>query len=932
MKLDEIRNRFLNYFQKNGHEVVPSAPLIPEGDPTLLFTNAGMNQFKDTFLGAEKRPYVRAATAQKCFRASGKHNDLENVGRTARHHTFFEMLGNFSFGDYFKADAIRFAWEFMTVDMALPKDRLWITVFRDDDEAFELWRKVANVPAERIIRLGEKDNFWAMGDTGPCGPCSEIHYDQGPEIGCRTPQCKIGCECDRYLELWNLVFMQYSRDASGKMTPLPRPSIDTGMGIERIAAVMQGVYSNYDTDLFQAIIRNICAATGAVYKADPQQDVSIRVIADHARAMAFLIADGVLPSNEGRGYVLRRVMRRAGRHAKMLGRDEPVLFKIAQAVGDIMGEAYPELGAKRSFIAEVIKNEEERFLETLDAGLRILQEEIFKHTSRGMVENKLNRMINESEDQQSSQEDPNSPTSMQKATVKNLARFMEEQTERAAVKQIWKISGELAFKLYDTYGFPLDLTQTIAEEQGLDVDVAGFEKAMDEQRERAREHWKGSGEEVVDAVYKEVKTKAGGTEFLGYQTTRATARVLSLIVDGKTADKVDKAGQAFQLIADRTPFYGESGGQVGDTGRIVSPGLEIKVVDAKKPLENLIVHHCILEKGAVAAGDTVNLEVDEAKRMDTARNHSATHLLQAALREIVGDHVHQKGSLVTPDRFRFDLTHFSPVTADQLRQVETRVNQWVRENHEINLQVLSHKEAVKKGAMALFGEKYGETVRMVEMGPFSRELCGGTHARRTGDVGMFKVVAESSVAAGVRRIEAVTGRAAVAEAQRIEDQVKEAALCLRANPGELKDRINKLQDEIKNLKKELRAEREKKLTGGGSDIFSKIKNMNGVQVLVAEVEVADGKDLRPLGDQVKDKLKSGVAVLGAKANDKAHLLAVVTKDLTGRIKAGDIVKEIAPIVGGKGGGRPDFAQAGGPDQDKLAEALKKALEVVESKI
>ncbi len=914
MKLDEIRKRFLAYFRNNGHEVVTSAPLIPEGDPTLLFANAGMNQFKDTFLGNEKRDYVRAATAQKCFRASGKHNDLENVGRTARHHTFFEMLGNFSFGDYFKADAIRFAWEFMTADMALPKDRLWITVFRDDDEAFELWRKVAGVPADRIVRLGEKDNFWAMGDTGPCGPCSEIHFDQGPEVGCKTPQCKIGCECDRYLELWNLVFMQYDRDASGKMTPLPRPSIDTGMGLERIAAVMQGVHSNYDTDMFQAIIRNICTATGAEYNADPHQDVSIRVIADHARAMAFLIADGVLPASEGRGYVLRRVMRRAGRHAKMLGKNEPVLFKIAQAVGDVMGEAYPELIAKRSFIAEVIRNEEERFLETLDAGLRILQEEIFKHTSRGLVEDKLRRMAGEAAGD---------------SAPDQAARAMTDVAERAAARTAWKISGELAFKLYDTYGFPLDLTQTIAQEEGLDVDVAGFEKAMEEQRERAREHWKGSGEEVVEAVYKEVKAAAGVTEFLGYQAMRASAKVLALIVDGKTADKVDGKGKAFQLIADRTPFYGESGGQVGDTGRILTPGLEIKVVDAKKPLENLIVHHCVLERGSVNVGDTVNLELDEERRMDTARNHSATHLLQAALREVVGDHVHQKGSLVTPDRMRFDLTHFSPVTAEQLRKVETRVNQWVRENHDIAVHVLSRQEAVQKGAMALFGEKYGETVRMIEMGPFSRELCGGTHAHRTGDVGIFKIVAESSVAAGVRRIEAVTGRAAIDYVQDFEDKIHKMLITFAVgSPEQAMERFIKMREQLRD------AARKKAVIDKDApreaDLI--IRDVNGINTIIVEVKIGDVKDLRTLGDQAKERLKSGVAVLGAKANDKAHLLAVVTKDLTDRIKAGDIVKEIAPIVGGKGGGRPDFAQAGGPDADKIPDALEAAKKLVQSRI
>jgi len=879
MKLDEIRQKFLDYFKKNGHRIVQSSPLIPRGDPSLLFTNAGMNQFKDVFLGLEKRDYLRAVSSQKCFRASGKHNDLENVGRTARHHTFFEMLGNFSFGDYFKKEAIGFAWEFMTQEMGLPEEKLWITVYQEDDEAYELWKQVPGVAQERILRMDERDNFWAMGDTGPCGPCSEIHYDQGPEIGCGREGCGIECECDRYLELWNLVFMQYDRDTEGNLAPLPRPSIDTGMGIERIAAVMQGVYSNYDIDLFRDIIGRIAKLTDSGYGEDPEKDTSMRVVADHARSVAFLIADGVLPANEGRGYVLRRVMRRAGRHLKMLGRGDPVFYRVADRVVDLMGDAYPELVEKRAFINEVVKKEEERFLETLDAGLGILEEEI----------------------------------------------------ESAARRGAGAIPGEVAFKLYDTYGFPLDLTENIAEEKGLEVELAGFEAAMQRQRERARESWKGSGEHVVESVYKEVRTQTGPTEFTGYESTRETAEVLALIRNGKKTDRVSGKGAEFMLVTGRTPFYGESGGQVGDVGLVTAEGFEAGVVDAKKPLADLIVHHCIIEEGELEKGMSVTLQVDEEKRMDTARNHSATHVLQYALRKVAGDHVYQKGSLVTPDRFRFDLTHFSPLTREEKREVETLANRLIRENHPVKVRHLPYKEAVERGAIALFGEKYGETVRMIEMGDFSRELCGGTHVRMTGDVGLLKILEESAVSAGVRRIEAVTGRAAIEHVQKMEDAIMDAAKALKASPWELKERAEKLREELNRTKKDLKAAREGAV-GKKADLFSNIKDAGGVKVLVTEVQVDDPKELRALGDQAKDKMKSGVAVIGARAKGKAHLLAVVTEDLTNKIKAGDIVKQIAPLVGGKGGGRPDFAQAGGPHADKLEEALKNAEEMVGKRI
>jgi alanyl-tRNA synthetase len=883
MKLDEIRKKFLDYFKRNGHEIVSSSSVIPVGDPTLMFTNAGMNQFKDVFLGAEKRDYKRASTSQKCFRASGKHNDLENVGRTARHHTFFEMLGNFSFGDYFKDDAINFAWEFMTKEMALPKDKLYVSVYKDDDDAYDLWKKIAAIPDERLIRLGEKDNFWSMGNTGPCGPCSEIHIDQGAKVGCGSPDCGLECECDRYLELWNLVFMQYNRDEKGEMTPLPHPSIDTGMGVERIAAVMQGVYSNYDTDLFQDIIKKTCELTDKEYGDKDEIDVSLRVVADHARAMSFLISDGIMPSNEGRGYVLRRVMRRAGRHIKMLGKEDAVLYKITNTVGELMGGTYPELVEKQAFISEVVQREEEKFLETLDSGLKILQEEVSKITEKG----------------------------------------------DAAKKQI---SGGTAFKLYDTYGFPLDLTEIIAAEKGLEVDVSDFKKEMEVQKERARKNWKGSGEEVVDSVYKEIMNKNGPVEFVGYSSLQSEAKVVALIEDKKQVDKVDKKGIKFRLITDRTPFYGESGGQVGDTGNISdeASGTKITVTDTIKPVAELTVHECVLDDGSVSVGQTIKLVINNAARNDIARNHSATHLLQYALRKIVGDHVQQKGSLVAPDRFRFDLTHFSPVTDEQKTEIEVLVNELIRNNCEVNIEFYSHREALEKGAIALFGEKYGETVRMVRMGDYSKELCGGTHVNRTGDIGSLIILSESGVASGVRRIEAVTGRAAVEHVQKIKNNLNDAAQLLKAKPAEISARIEKLQTEIKNLKKELKNANEKKISGSGNDVLAGLKEVNGINILTTVVEVSNPKELRTIGDDIKNRIKSGVAVVGASSGGKAHILAVVTKDLTGKFKAGDIVKEIAPIVGGKGGGRPDFAQAGGQNPAGLEKALKKAEEILSS--
>jgi alanyl-tRNA synthetase len=922
MKLDDIRKKFLDYFEAHGHRVVPSSSLVPQNDPTLLFTNAGMNQFKDMFLGQEKRDYARATSSQKCFRASGKHNDLENVGRTARHHTFFEMLGNFSFGDYFKKEAIRFAWELLTSEYGLPKQRLWVTVFEHDDEAEKLWREVTDVDPARLVRMGEKDNFWAMGEVGPCGPCSEIIMDQGPGVGCGRETCDIHCDCGRFLELWNLVFMQFNRDASGRMTPLPHPSIDTGMGLERIAAVLQGVQSNYDTDLFRAIIARIEELADKRYGQDVHQDVSMRIIAEHSRAMAFLIADGVLPSNEGRGYVLRRVMRRAGRHAKLLGLDEPVLFQVADRVVDLMAGPYPELKDKRSYLKEAIRAEEERFLQTLDAGLKILQEEISKYSSRIAKEAEIKDELNTAKGEKVKKVNDETYSESQ------YGRLAEIMAKRETIKKRWVLSSEIAFKLYDTYGFPLDLTETIGEDEGFMVDKEGFERAMAAQRERARESWKGSGDQAVAAIYKEIKHDGIRTVFTGYHEARTGAKVKVLLAGDRRIESFDRAGGEFQLITDRTPFYGEQGGQLGDTGVISAspsgqPAMQAVVTDTKKPLEDLYVHHCRLVSGSLRVGDTLEMAVDEERRQDIARNHSATHLLQWALRDTLGEHVQQKGSLVAPDRLRFDFTHFSPISAEELLEVERKVNARVRENAAVEVSVLPHQEALWKGAIALFGEKYGEEVRMVEMGDFSLELCGGTHTARAGDVGVFKIVSETGVAAGVRRIEALTGRGAVEYLQEQEQTLRQAAGLLKGSPSELVSKIERLQEEVKSLKKELKAAREQKSLGGEEGLLDQVQEVNGVRLLAAEVAIPDPRALRDFSDRVRAKLRSGVLVLASQAEGKAYLLVAVSKDLQDRFHAGKIAQELAPLVGGKGGGRPDLAQAGGPNPEGIPPALAK---------
>ncbi|HBA26118.1 MAG TPA: alanine--tRNA ligase, partial [Nitrospinae bacterium] len=736
----EIRKKFLDYFKERGHTIVKSSSLIPSADPTLLFTNAGMVQFKDVFLGGEKRDYKRAVSSQKCVRAGGKHNDLEVVGRTARHHTFFEMLGNFSFGDYFKERAIEYGWEFMTEVVKLPKEKLWITVYKDDDEAFKIWNEKIGIPANKIVRLGEKDNFWSMGDTGPCGPCSEIHIDQGEGIGCGRPECNVECDCDRFMEVWNLVFMQYNRDANGKLTPLPNPSIDTGMGLERLSAVAQKVKSNYDSDLLRPIITYTEGLFEKEYGKDSNMDISFRVIADHSRSMTFLIGDGVMPSNEGRGYVLRRIIRRASRHGRMLGKSEPFLFKTSDVVIDLMKDTYPELLDRREYISKVISTEEERFSNTLDFGMKMLND---------MVES------------------------------------LKAKRERL-------IAGEDAFKLYDTYGFPLDLTEDIAKDSGLAVDSAGFNRAMEVQKERARASWKGSGEEGIKSIYRDIAHKIKGTQslskpqrdmFIGYDTLESEGTVL-LLIKGNDMVKSASEGEQVEIVFDKTPFYGESGGQVGDTGKIWNDDVHIDVTDTKKPLQNLIIHNCIVKKGNIKVGDVITISVSNEKRRATALNHSATHLLHTALRDVLGDHVKQAGSLVAPDRLRFDYTHFSAPNIKELHRVEEIVNQKIRENYPVETSVTGLEEAIKKGATALFGEKYGEEVRIVKMGDYSMELCGGTHVRATGDIGLFKIVHEGSVASGIRRIEALTGEGAYKYVRQEEDSLLEIREVLKSPPQE----------------------------------------------------------------------------------------------------------------------------------------------------
>ncbi|WP_373044656.1 alanine--tRNA ligase [Vulgatibacter sp.] len=889
----EIRSAFLQFFEQRGHRAVRSSSLVPANDPTLLFTNAGMVPFKDVFTGREKRDYSRATTAQKCVRAGGKHNDLENVGYTARHHTFFEMLGNFSFGDYFKRDAIDFAWQFVTGTLGLDRSRLAVSIFEGtdaipaDDEAGKLWREVAGVEEERIIRLGLKDNFWMMGDTGPCGPCSEIHYFQGADIACAEEQagrrCQgVACDCDRWLEIWNLVFMQFERDADGNMKPLPRPSIDTGAGLERIAAVVQGKRSNYDTDLLQKVIAAAAKLAGLDYAgATEDQKTSLRVIADHARATSFLVGDGVLPSNEGRGYVLRRIMRRAIRHGTRLGLDKLFLFEVCRAVVAEMGAAYPELVDGEKFILEVARNEEESFRRTLSRGLTLINEEIDSRKGGDPI-----------------------------------------------------LPGDVVFKLYDTYGFPVDLTRIIASEHGFHIDEDGFNRALEEQRERSS--FAGSGQEAVGSLYLELANELGDTEFAGYEGNglEGRGRVLALVKGGGRV-RTAQAGEEIEVILDRTPFYGESGGQVGDQGALTGPAvdgargeLRIEIHDTQKPTANLIVHRGKVVSGTVHEGEELLALVDGERRQSIRANHSATHLLHRVLKDVLGEHVKQAGSVVAPDYLRFDYTHFAAPAPEELETIEERVNRMIRDNAGAGTEELTLDEARASGAVALFGEKYGDRVRVVQVHPASRELCGGTHVARTGDIGFFKIQSESSIAAGVRRIVAVSGEGALQYVQQRDRELRNAAALLRAAPEDLAEKIEASQKRTRDLEKELDALRKQLAAAKSGDLLSQAREIKGIRVLATRAE-GDARDLRDLADKLRDKIGSGLIALGGEADGKAVLLVTVTPDVVAKgIKAGDIIKQIATEVGGRGGGKPDLAQAGGPDPSGLDRALQRVYELI----
>jgi alanyl-tRNA synthetase len=863
MKSSDIRRKFLEFFEARGHTIVASSPLIPANDPTLLFTNAGMVQFKDVFLGHDKRPYVRATTSQRCVRAGGKHNDLENVGYTARHHTFFEMLGNFSFGDYFKRDAIRFAWELLTEVYGLPTEKLWTTVYHDDDEAYNAWTQDIGVPAERCVRIATADNFWQMGDTGPCGPCSEIFYDHGPEIAGGPPGTP-DADGDRYIEIWNLVFMQFNRDEQGTLHPLPRPSVDTGMGLERIAAVLQHKHSNYDTDLFQPLIRAAARETGATDLAAN----SLKVIADHIRACSFLITDGAIPSNEGRGYVLRRIIRRAIRHGYKLGQKQPFFYQLVPDLSAMMGEAYPELPAAQERVMGVLKQEEERFAETLENGMGVL--------------------------------------------------------ESALTREDRMLDGETVFKLYDTFGFPVDLTADIARERGVTVDLAGFETAMQQQRQRARAASKfGAGTAV--------EYSGQPTEFHGYETLKLDGTVLAIYRGGTPVDSIE-AGDEAVVVLDRTPFYAESGGQVGDRGQLVSPHGTFDVQDTQKIQAEVFGHRGVLHTGRLALGDTVDAQVDQAARTRAAHNHSATHLMHAALRKVLGTHVAQKGSLVDPDRTRFDYSHPDPLTPEQIRAIENLVNLQIRNNLPVEPQVMKYDDAIKTGAMALFGEKYGDEVRVIGMGDFSTELCGGTHVSRTGDIGFFKVVSETGIAAGIRRIEAVTGEGALTWVQQEEDRLRDAAALIKAPQPELVTRLAQIVDNVRRFEKELARLKSKLALNRGDELADQSIDVHGVKVLAASLDGVDGKALRETVDKLKDKLKSCAVVLAAVDGSKVSLIAGVTSDLTSKIKAGELVNYVAQQVGGKGGGRPDMAQAGGTDASKLPQALASVKGWIEQRV
>ncbi|KAB2951279.1 alanine--tRNA ligase [Heliorestis acidaminivorans] len=877
---NEIRQKFLDYFASKGHTIVESSSLVPHNDPTLLFTNAGMNQFKDLFLGYEKRDYVRAVTAQKCVRAGGKHNDLDTVGRTARHHTFFEMLGNFSFGDYFKTEAIQYGWEFLTEVVNLPKDKLYATIYLDDDEAFGIWKNTIGLPEERILRLGEKDNFWAMGDTGPCGPCSEILIDRGEHLRCDAETCAIGhCDCDRWLEIWNLVFMQYNRDESGTMTALPKPSIDTGMGLERLTSVIQDVSTNYDTDLMKPLIQAVETISGKSYQPG-EAGFPFRVVADHIRSCTFLITDGVLPGNEGRGYVLRRILRRAVRFGKVLGIEKPFMYKIVANVVEQMGQAYPEIKEKQEFVEKVIRIEEERFHETLHDGMRIASEMVNKIKAQGGQ----------------------------------------------------SLPGQQAFILYDTYGFPLDLAEDIAEENGLAIDKEGFEKAMEEQRERARsarqDESYGAGMELWSAL----SQRYTSTTFLGYESTSLKSRILALVVAGAEKGEAT-AGEKVQIILEETPFYAEAGGQKGDSGTLNTERATIRIDDTKKMAGRLIVHIGEVTSGTVQVGNLVQATVEGQRRQNIASHHSATHLLHKALKERLGDHVNQAGSAVEEDRLRFDFSHFTPLTKEEWKDIEAKVNAEIFRALTIEALETSMDEAKAMGAIALFGEKYGDQVRVVKMGDYSIELCGGTHLQNTSQIGLFKILSEGGIGAGIRRIEAITGQTALQYLNEQEEKVKKIAEKLKVPATEVLNRLEVVQSTIKEKEREIEQLQARLARYQIDELLHQQENIGGVNVLAVQVQAPDMEGLRQMADLLKEKMTSGVLMLAAVTDDKVSLVAVVTKDLLNRgLHAGQLIKETAKIVGGGGGGRPDMAQAGGKDPAGVPQALAEAKKWVKNRL
>ena len=870
---NQVRKSFLDFFARQGHTVVRSSSLVPDKDPTLLFTNAGMVQFKNVFLGQERLPYVRAASAQKCLRISGKHNDLEAVGRDTYHHTFFEMLGNWSFGYYYKAEAIDWAWQLLTKEWGLPTDKLYATVYLDDDEAEKLWYKISGLPPERVSRFGAKENFWEMGETGPCGPCSEIHFDRGPAAcdkhGLPAHECRVNGDCARYIELWNLVFIQYNRKENRELEELPSKHVDTGMGLERITAVLQNVLSNYDIDYMRALTATTERLTGKKYGVDPAADISFRVIDDHARAVSFLIADGVMPSNEGRGYVLRRLLRRAARHGRLIGLEQPFLHEVAETVTDVMGDGYPELRAEEQRIREMIRSEEERFGETLEKGLALL----------------------------------------------------EEATANLKIKKERVLSGEVAFRLYDTFGFPLDLTEDILHSESMSVDQAGFEKLMQEQRTRGREARESTSMESKIQLDREVR-------FIGYDRLEGESSVLAIYANGVGRNEAFE-GDEIEILTAETPFYGESGGQIGDRGTITTTrGDTIEVIDTHHPTPQLTAHRSRVKKGRVQVGDKVHLAVDPAHRQKTKLNHSATHILHSVLRRELGQHVRQAGSLVTPERLRFDFNHSGAIADEQLALIETRVNRHIREDAGVSIEELSYDEAIRRGALAFFGDKYGDRVRVVKIGDFSTELCGGTHVRASGEIGMFKLHSEGGIAAGVRRVEAFTGQGALDLIHNYEQRLKEIGNLVRGSADDAVDKVKKLLERQKELEKEVEKLRSQFEKDQIPELLAKQTSMNGTKVLISQVEGVDAKQLRDVADQLKEKLGAAVIVLASAGEANVNLVGSVAKELTRQYHAGNIIKELAAMVGGGGGGRPDFAQAGGKEPAKLGEALKRAEELI----